>query len=391
MKKLLKFFVLLLVVGLIFSLAGCSTGNTGKEKEKEEEKKEEEQAQDIYAQYYEGDYRNNRTGTVEIVNNTAHDMLLFSGEAISPNYIIGGVKAYSTNTVNFSTETDYQVGGYKVIHAVKQTEFDAFGQNSKIDHSAMVTYRNDTRSRTNIVSTTDGDYQFVANNKNTQYALELRKNRPDGEKVAYLSKSEQRRIIKSPSNASMTLFPVWIAFNNVTKTIVTFTPSDVGDTWEGWRDVTPRAPNDSQGQSDYNFPDSDIDIAFTNIDFPFATVIVRNLGGRDIDFRIAGARLTAQSDYTSIPSGFRDSYEITASSTGEELDLRITMQNGSMVIPVRFEEAPDAPTVEIQNGYEYSVNFRLKTPASPPSDVNSYEAILKEERAIDKKDLLVSG
>jgi len=377
MSKLLRFWALLLAAGLIFGLAGCPTDDGGG-------------GGDKYAQYYDPNYRDNRNGNSEIVNNTPHDMLLFPGNSVfSTNYIVGGVRAFSTSTINFSTESDYSVGGYKVIHAVKESEFDTYGQNSKVEHSAMVTYKNDSRSRTNIVSTTEGGYQFIANNKNTQFALELRKNKPDGEKVAYLSKAEQRRVIKSPSNTTMTLFPVWIAFNTVTKTIVTFTPSDVGDTWEGWRDVVPRSPNDPQGQSDYNFPDSDIDIAFSNVDFPFATIRVRNNGPRPIDFRIAGARLPAQSDYFDIPSGFRDSYEIT--SDGEGLDLRITMQNGSMVVPVRFRDAPGASTVSIKNGFEYSVEFNLKTPASPPSDVNSYEAILEEVRAIAIKDLLTSG
>ena len=382
MRKLQQFLVLLLAAGLIFGLAGCPADNGDSEEE------EEEQGTN-YDQYYDGDYRENRKGTVEVVNNTAHDMLLFTGGTISVNYIVGGVKAYSTNTVNFSTEADYTVGGYKVIHAVKESEFDTYGDKSKADHSAMITYRDGAKFRTNIVSTTDGAYQFTANNKNTQYALELRKNSPDGEKVAYLTKSEQRRVIKSPSNAQMTLFPVWIAFNTVTKTIVTFTPSDVGDTWEGWRDVTPRSPNDTQGQSDYNFPDSNIDIAFSNVDFPYATIWVRNNGPRDIDFRIAGARQTARSDYTSIPSGFRDYYDI--SSNEEGLDLRITMQNGGMVIPVRFEGEEDESTVTIKNGFEYNVNFKLKTPTSPPADASSYEAILEEVREIEKKDLLVSG
>ena len=378
MKNLLKLSVLLLVMGLAFGLIGCG----------EESDDTEEESDDIYAQYYDGDFRGNRNGTVEVVNNTAHDMLLFSGATISTNYIIGGVKAFSTNTVNFSTETDYTVGGYKVIHAVKQNEFDANGQNSKVDHSAMVTYRDGARYRTNIVSTTDGAYEFWINNMNPQYSLELRKNNPEGEKVAYLTKNERLRQIKSPSNATMILFPVWIAFNTVTKTIVSFAPADVGDTWEGQRTVGPRAPNDPQGRPEYSFPEGDLEVIFPDVHFPFATIWVRNnVIGRVIDFRNGSAVITAQSDYPSIPSGFRDSYEIRA--VGEGLNLNIGLENWR--IPVRFENSePNVNTVTLQNGHEYYVAVNLKTGADP-SQAASYEAFIVDNGEMNKKDLLVSG
>jgi len=365
-----------LVLGLIAGFIGC-------EDDPEKEKEPQPQTQDNYAQYYDGNFRNNRNGTVEVVNNTSHDMLLFSGATLSLNYIVGGVRAYSTNTVNFSTETDYTVGGYKVIHAVKQNEFDTYGQNSKVDHSAMVTYRDGAKFRTNIVSTTDGAYQFTVNNKNTSYALELRKNSPDGEKVAYLTRAEQRRIIKSPSNTQMTLFPVWIAFNNVTKTIVSFSPSDAGDIWEGQRDVSPRSP--TEDVSPYNFPDSEIEIAF-DIDFPFATVMVRNNAGRDVNFRIANRILTAQSSYPSIPSGFSDTFELI--SDGEPLYLNLSMQNGSMVIPVKFEGETENPTIE--NGWVYNITINLKQ-GQQPSQVTSYEAFIVKGTELNKNNLLTSG
>jgi hypothetical protein len=91
--------------------------------------------------------------------------------------------------------------------------------------TGMVTYRDGAKYRTNIVFTTDGAYEIWVQNMNSRYALELRKNSPEGEKIAYLTRNERYRQIKSPTNATMTLFPVWIAYNNVTKTIVSFTPS----------------------------------------------------------------------------------------------------------------------------------------------------------------------
>jgi len=370
MRKLQKLWVFMLIVGLVLGLVGCPDDDGGD-----------------YAKYYEGSYRNNVNGSVEVVNNTSYDMLLFSGEVKSVNNIVGGVRASSTNTVNFSKEADYTVGGYKVIHAVKESVFKTDGQNSRTDHSAMITYRDGAKFRTNIVATTDGAYEIWVQNMNAKYALELRKNSPEGEKIAYLTRNERYRQIKLPTNATMTLFPVWIAFNNVTKTIVSFTPSDVGDTWEGQRTVAPRAPNDPQGRPEYNFPEGNLEVVFPNINFPFATIWVRNnLIGRVIDFRNGGAIITAKSDYPSIPSGFRDYYEIRA--VGEPLNLNIGLENWR--IPVRFADAPNANTVTIQNGHEYYIAVNLKTGAEP-SQAASYEAILVDNGEMRKDDLLVSG
>ncbi|WP_461255120.1 hypothetical protein [Treponema sp. R80B11-R83G3] len=370
MKKLQKLCVLVLIVGLVVSFAGCGD--------------DEVKGGDEYAKYYEGSYRNNVNGSVEVVNNTSYDMLLFSGSAISINYIVGGVRAFSTNTVNFSTEADYTVGGYKVIHAVKEFEFKANGDKSRIDNSAMITYRDGAKFRTNIVSTTDGAFQYTVHNMNSQYALELRKDSPEGEKVAYLVRAEKNRVIHSPSKTPMTLFPVWIAFNNVTKTIVPFSPSDAGDSWEGEREVQPKSP--TEDVPTYRFPDSNIDINF-NINFSFATIQVRNNAGRDVVFRIANQEKFPQSGYKNITSGTRESYEII--SDGEGLDLNLSMQNGAMKINVRFEAAPDVLPV-LENGYVYSVNLQLVDNA-PPSQASSYRAWLVKGAALDKNDLLVSA
>jgi len=367
MKKLQKQLVLLLAMGLILGFIGCEEEDKGK-----------------YDKYYEGDFRGNRNGTVEVVNNTSHDMLLFSGEKTTPNNIVGGVRAYSSNTVNFSGETDYTVGGYKVIHAVKESEFDKLGEHSRRDHSAMVTYRDGAKFRTNIVSTTDGAFQFTVHNKNTQYALELRKNTPEGEKVAYLTRAEHNRVINSPSSTQMRLFPVWIAFNTATKTIVSFSPSDAGDTWEGQRNVSPRSPTDPKVE--YNFPDSNIEITWANVEFPFATVIVRNTAGRDINFRNDNMILPAQSNYDSIPSGFRDTYEI---NDGKDMNLNIYVDS-THIIQVRFKDAPAASTITLEKGYVYDVSISLK-PGADASKPESYEVTIEKSEKLEKKDLLTSG
>jgi hypothetical protein len=374
-----KDFWVILTLALVCSLivVGCDTGN-GPEDEG-----------DDYAQYYEGNFRNNRNGTVEVVNNTQHDMLLFTGEIISQNYIVGGVKAGSTNTVNFSTESDYTIGGYKLLRAVKQSEYTSYKDQSRVDYTALITYRDGAKFRTNIVSTTEGTYQYTAYNRSRDYGLELRKNSMDGEKVAYLTRGEVRRVINSPNNTELTLYPVWVAYNTVTKSIVTFSPSDNLE----YQDVQPK--NSSEDVTPYYFPygGSTTNIVFDNVELPFATIQVRNNAYMNANFRVANTIRTPESGYTGITSGARESYEIK--STGEGVNLNLAMNQQQIIVPIRF--AADDTNKEndttgmpiIRNGYVYTVSLVLV--GADQSVAGSYTAVLVKGNAIDKGDFIVSN
>jgi hypothetical protein len=370
MKKLLKISVLLLAMGLVFGLVGCDDP--------------ENEGGGDYDQYYDGSFKNNRNGTTEVVNNTSSDMLLFTGEVISKNYIVGGVKAGTTNTLNFSNETDYQVGGYKLLRAVKQREFEAAGDQSRVDHSALVVYGEGRKFRVDIRSTTDGDYHYTVYNRSRDYGLELRRNAPEGEKVAYLTKGEVRREIKSSTINELTLYPVWVAFNNQTKSIVTFTPSGPLSAL----DVQPKRENDEE--SPYYFPadGTSTNIVFPDVQLPFATIQVRNNGSLTANFRVANTIRTPESGYTGISSGSRESYEIR--SSGEGLNLNLAMAQGQIVVPVRFEDTPNEVTVTIENGYVYTVALNL-VPNGDPGEQSDYRAWLVKGDAINTQDLLVSN
>jgi len=370
MKKMPKILMFVLVLGLIFSLIGCDDGNGDGEGD--------------YAQYYLGSYKNNSSGTTTVINNTAYDMLLFTGEVIGKNYIVGGVKSNNEATINFSNESDFQVGGYKLLRAVKQTEFDANGDQSRIDHSALVTYGEGKKFRVDIRSTTDGDYQYTVYNRSRDYGLELRRNSPEGDKVAYLTKAEVRRVINSPNSTELTLYPVWVAFNTQTKSIVTFTPTETLTAL----DIQPKRANEDV--SPYYFPldGTSTNIVFPDVQLPFATVQVRNNGSMNANFRVANTIRTPESGYTGITSGARESFEIR--SLGDGLNLNLAMAQGQIVVPVRFQDSPSDSTVTIENGFLYTVTLNLK-PGADQSLAASYEAWLVKGAAINTSDLLISN
>ena len=367
MRKKANFLVILLAVGLMLGFTGCPDGSDDTD----------------YSKYYAGTFRNNQNGATEVVNGTAHNMLLFQGELISLTSIVGGVKAGDRITLNFSDENDWLVGGYKLLRAVKESEFHTARDLSRVDHSALVTYGEGRRFSTNITSTTDGQYQYTVNNRSRDYGLELRENSPEGRKVAYLTKGEVRRVIKTPTVTELTLYPVWVAFNNQTKTIVTFSPTDI----LAAADVQPLRENEDV--SPYYFPVAGGTgiIQFPNVQLPFATIKVRNNANLLANLRVAQQVRTAESGYTGISSGRLETYEIA--SSGGRLNLNLAMSQQQTVVPVRLQSDPGAADVEIKNGNWYSVTLAFT--GSDQANPAHYTAWLVDEGAINTDALLVSN
>jgi len=354
---------------LLFGITGCPADE------------ESNRNEGSYAKYYKGDFRDNQNGTVEVINNTDYDMLLFSGGIINEPYIVGGVKSHTTIFVNFSNESDFRIGGFAILQGVKQGEFDVYKASSKVDWGAMVPYGEGKKFLTKIFTTTVGDYQFTVTNRSNDYALELRKNSPEGEIVAFLSRGEYRKVIKCASSEELTLFPVWVAFNDITKSLVTFSPSILAALT-----ITPCLP--SEASSQYFFPaGASTNINFSEIQIPFSLINVINNTGSSAILRNGNSVIIAISGYTDITSGSREIYEIL--SEGLDLNLNISLLQGSMMIPVKFEDNPSVSSVTLESGYIYNVTLTLKLGADP-GQVSSYEAWLVKYGMINIQDFLIS-
>lgn len=368
MKNLTKLWALLLVVGLLFTFTNC------KEPEPEDE--------DVYAQYYEPTYRGNNNGSVEVINPTQHDMLLFKNKNLINGNIVGGIRNGETARINFSDESDYAVGGYKIIYAVKQSEYEKAKGNSNIDYTAMVTYRNGSQFRITLMSRYDGNYQFTAFNRNTDYPMELRKNTPDGEKIAFLAKGETWYKVRTAGTELFTAYPVWIAYNTTSKSIVSFCPKDDILSVQTIQPVLPEedtVPN--------YFPGGGTNTITFDIDLPFATIQVQNNSSLLAVFRIANGIKTPQSGYQGIRSGIQETYEIRYEGTPLDLNLAIgPMQN--LKVPVRFEDAP-AVNPTIDNGWIYTVELKLRD-GGDPAEVNDYTAWLVKGSQINQSQFLTA-
>ena len=128
-------------------------------------------------------------GTLTMINNAAKDMVIFNGQTPSASNILGGVKATSQRVFDLSDDVDdFDVGGYIILRGISKDEYEKNKTNlalAKIEYSAMATYGQGKKYRVEISPNYTGDFGYKVTNSG-RIGLELRKNSPDGEKIAYL-------------------------------------------------------------------------------------------------------------------------------------------------------------------------------------------------------------
>jgi len=373
MRKISSFLVFLVAVGLVFGVLGCDNDSGTIHNNNT----------DVYAQYYEPAFRGNNNGTVDVINPTAHKMLLFRRGALLDSNIIGGVYPSDTATISFSDRTDFTVGSFEIIYAIKQSEYEVNKGNSNIDYSAMVTYRNTSRFRIQLQSKYDGNYIFQCFNRSEDWPMEIRKNTPDGDKIAFLARREAYYRVNAFTTDPFVAFPVWIAYNSITRAITTFIPQG-SDLEGGVQTIQPQTPVNME---DYYFPSGGTSTINFNVDIPFATITVTNTASGSAQsaiFRNGGSRYIPQNNIQVIGAGRDAAFEIR--SNGSPLNLNLAL--GSMQeyeIPVRFQDTPSTlPTLE--NGWFYTVSLIFN--GGSQNDPNNYTAWLVKEQAINQSQFL---
>ena len=361
----------LLAFGLVLGVIGCDDGN-------------DKNTGDKYAKYYKSTFRGNNNGTVDVINPTKYKMLLFRRGALLDSNIIGGVHPSDTAQVNFSDRSDFTVGGYEIIYAIKQSEYESKKGNAEIDYSAMITYRGNYRFRITLQSRYDGNYVFQCFNRSEDWPMEIRKNTPDGDKIAFLARREAYYKVYATSTDPFTATPVWIAYNSITRAITTFIPQG-GDLEGGVQTIQPQTQSNME---DYYFPSGGTSTINFEVDIPFATIAITNNctgSAQSAYFRNGGTRYTPESNIQLIGAGRRAAFEINSDGTGLNLNLALgTMQE--YMVPVRFEDNPSVLPV-IENGWYYTValNFKIGGNVNNPND---YTAWLVKAQKINKSQFL---
>jgi len=297
-------------------------------------------------------------GTLELVNGSNKDMILFVGKTPATSSILGGVKAGATRQLDISRHVDdFSVGGYAILRGVSKEEYDKNPDvnKAKVEFNAMVTYRAGAVYRYNIDLNYIGDNGFRVSN-NGRIGLELRKDSPYGEKVAYLPALQQNQMVYTQTTAAIYLFPVYVFYNKNSQEVTTLQSTDM---FEGVR-AAPRPLMGSSGIQDYTFP-NDPSLTWEKIvgslKSPSAYLtITNNVRNQAAYFTVAGSnRLPSQNGYDAVGSGEQLTFEIESTEEGSPKSLIVQVY--TFDIPVLFEGEVTNPV--IKNGYDYSISVNV--------------------------------
>jgi len=337
-------------------------------------------------------WSNDNGGTLEVFNGTNKDLILFAGKNIPEAKILGGVRSGSTKDFDVSFFSDFGTGGYVVVRGISLEEYESNKTNlsaAQIDYTDMVTYRSGTKYRHIIDASTVGDYGFIVNN-NSPVGIELRKNSPQGEKIAYLPGLAQNQIVYASTQDYITLFPVYVYYNPGTQEITTLNTTTIRQS----KSLTPEPLANAGSAALLSFPASLNDwynIA-NDLKTPYAYISVTNGTDDGVRFREGTATaLYSQSGYQGINSGKTLSYEVTATDIGVEKTYTIALWDLSIPVMAEVKEPDENGVLKvvgfekpiIRNGYDYQVSVNQFT--GDGSVAEHFKAIIVE---VAKRDLL---
>ena len=356
MRKLLKLSVFLLALGLILCLIGCpAEPDNDNQQDDDNNQGDNNQGNNNNGNNNENDginWDNEPNGTLTIINNVSKDMIIFVGQTPTANNILGGVRGLSTRTFDISDDVeDFNIGGYRILRGITKDEYQANKTNlsrAKIEYSAMATYGQGKKFRTEISPNYTGDYAYMVTNLG-RIGMELRKDSPDGEKIGYLSSLASNMLLYADNTDGFAVFPVFVYYSRSTGTVTTLKPTSQFEAVT----VSPRPATGNDIQA-YTFPSNDPwDSIKNSLSSPVAYVTVtNNVSNQSGRVTIAGTRfLKSQNGYDTIGSGETLTYEITSTDAGTEQNIILTFYSQALQIPVRDDE--DIPT--LKNGYDYTI------------------------------------
>jgi len=330
------------------------------------------------------------SGTLELVNGSNKDVILFVGQVPSQSSILGGVRAGATVKHDISGHvSDFAVGGYAILRGVTKEEYSRNPDpaKAKVEFNAMVTYRSGTMYRYNIDLSNMGDNGFRVTNKG-RIGMELRKNSPDGEKVAYLPALQVNQMVYAQTTEAFQLYPVYVFYNKVTGEVSTLMSTTM---FEGSL-ATPRPLGPNQAIQDIYFP-NDETLTWSYIvstlkqSSAYVTVInnVANQGGYVTN--ALSTKLKSQNGYDAIGSGEKLVFEVESTEEGSEISLIVNFYNGNILVPVLTEDRT-APL--IKNGYNYTVVVSYLTGEGGIQNPANYKATIVEGSKRDISDQITS-
>jgi hypothetical protein len=313
-----------------------------------------------------------RAGYLTVNNNVNDPLILFAG-TINNRNIIGGVHAGATRRIDFfDVVSDYS--GSFLLRAVKETAYRGKGSSLGSDDiifAGIVAYdKNDPRPiQVDINRVLGGDACIIIQN-DTNMALQIRVDRPDGPTLTTLAPLERNKRVYMDFNPDgYFFFPVYQYYDRANMGIRSVTAKSLADGIP----MMPEIPRPGRDVPVINF-DSNPAGLFS----PFATLIVANETNRGGYLLQGSSRKTNKNGTTMVNPG-SETYELN-------LEKQEHLLIGGMSFDANLGQANNIPIPEYdyQAGFNYQVRIRQGQPASVTqlnkSDTDEFIIILVNER-----------
>jgi hypothetical protein len=313
-----------------------------------------------------------RSGYLTVNNNVNDPLILFAG-TINNRNIIGGVHAGATRRIDFfDTVSDYS--GTFLLRAVKETAYRGKGSSlgeDDIIFAGIVAYdKNDPRPiQVDINRVLGGDACIIIQN-DTNMALQIRVDRPDGPTLTTLAPLERNKRVYMDFNPDgYFFFPVYQYYDRASMGIRSVTAKTLADGIP----MMPEIPRPGRDVPVINF-----DASPAGLFSPFATLIVTNETSRG-GYLLQGSSRKINKNGTTMVNPGSETFELN-------LQKQEHLQIGGMLFDLNLGQEGNIPIPEYdyEAGYNYQIRIRQGQPVTVTqlnkSDTNEFEIVLVNER-----------
>jgi hypothetical protein len=273
MKKMLKLWVLMLIVGLVFNLAGCKDDDDGKDSG----------GKDPGTGGSTVSFDSFTPPSIYVDNKSGEKLVAFKG-SLNPNFLISGIPAYANNhglakTSSVNTSLFNTTGDFALI-LITEAEYNKNKANlaaAPVFAEIYAFYNNEAtnNNRFQISSKSGGSGRITLNNP-TSWNIEIRKDGPTGEVMGYVAANMTNTVLRVNAPDDYALYPVFKRYIPSDKEIYEVVPKYTSGALTGKPYAKDFALSTADGTSSWNLSEVADKVNFTLSSGSFYLRIVNN-------------------------------------------------------------------------------------------------------------------
>jgi hypothetical protein len=381
MRKMLKFSVLLLVLGLILGLIGCPNNGDDDENNK-------------------NNGGNNNGGTnggttvsfqsfsppsIYVDNKSGERLVAFKG-SLNPNYLISGIPAYATNhglaKTSSVNNTLFTTTGDFALILITEAQYNQNKNNlaaAAVFAEIYACYNHEAtnNNRFQISSKSGGSGRITLNNP-TSWNIEIRKDGPTGEVMGYVASQMTNTVLRVNAPDDYSLYPVFKRYVPSDKEIYEVVPKYTSGALTGKPYAKDFALSTADGTSSWNLSEVAEKVNFTLSSGSFYLRIVNNSNtavrftrGDDEQLTSMGIRGVAPANTNVYSVKIARNPDGTYPATQEISQLKIGTLQNPVAVPSNTYKLDYVYTITVTGADASNLALGTMTESENPLDIEA--------------------